>query len=116
MPEPDFHWNQNDTSSSIDDTLLDDDGVAVDIQNATVKFQMRAISSLVAKINAAATNLQVGNGSDGSKGDVRYSPGAADTNTAGLFIAKWQVTFSGGAVQTFPNDRFLYVAISQDIG
>lgn len=116
MPDPDFVLRQNDTASQIAATLTDDDGNAVSIQSATVRFNMKPIAGGPSKVAAAATNAQVGDGTDGSKGHVLYQWLAANTDTAGLYVAEWQVTFAGSAIQTFPNDRNLLVRITPEIG
>jgi hypothetical protein len=46
---------------------------------------------------------------------VEYSWQAGDTATAGLFEAEFRVTYAGGRIETFPNDGFIAVRISEDI-
>lgn len=75
--------------------------VAVDLEGATVKFHMRDSSGTVV-VDAAATVLQVGDGSDGSKGKVKYEWAAGDTDTAGVYDLEWEVSFSDGTIRTFP--------------
>ncbi|MCZ7536283.1 MAG: hypothetical protein M5T61_10385 [Acidimicrobiia bacterium] len=65
-----------------------------------------------AKVDAAAVNEQNGDGSDGSKGDVSYAWVAGNTDTAGLFLGSWVVTFAGGAVQTYPNGGYVLIRIT----
>ncbi len=92
----------NDTAPSAEATLkAGKPKVAVDIQGATVKFHMTDAANEL-KVNAAANNDQVGDGSDGSKGDVSYDWDPADTDTEGKNKAHWEVTYSDGTVQTFP--------------
>lgn len=107
-----FVLRQNDTASPITATLMDDTGDPVDLAGATVKFRMIPIGGGDPKVDAAAANDQNGNGSDGSKGDVSYAWSAADTDTDGLFLGSWVVTFTGGAVQTFPNGGYVLVRIT----
>ncbi len=95
-----------DTAPSAEGTLKG--GVpeaAVDIQSATIAFHMTDSANQL-KINAAANNDQVGDGSDGSKGKVSYDWVAADVDTGGRFIAEWEVTYSDGTIQTFPTPGF----------
>jgi hypothetical protein len=49
------------------------------------------------------------------EGRVRYDWQAADTDTAGRYYGEIQVTFSGGAVETFPNKSFFEVLIGKDL-
>jgi hypothetical protein len=111
MPEPDFFLTQNDTSSAIARTLEDENGVAIDLTGATVKFLLRPINGTTNKINAAATIVGAA-----TLGNVSYAWTGTDTSTAGLFVGQWQVTYSNGKVQTFPNGAFDLVLISPDLG
>lgn len=107
-----FLLRQNDTASAITSTLTDEDGNPVDLAGATVKFRMIPVGGGTAKVDAAAVNDQNGDGSDGSKGDVSYAWLAADTDTAGLFLGSWVVTFAGGAVQTYPNGGYVLIRVT----
>lgn len=112
MPNDEFLLRQNDTASAITVTLTDEDGNPVDIAGATVTFRMTPVGGGTAKVDAAAVNDQNGDGSDGSKGDVSYAWLAADTDTAGLFLGSWVVTFAGGAVQTYPNGGYVLIRVT----
>lgn len=115
MPDADFFIAQGDTASSLSDTLKDASGNAVDLQSATVTVTITPIGGGTAIVNAAAaSNDQVGDGSDGSKGDVSYAWQSGDTDTAGYYLARWTVTFQDGSIQSYPNDGFLLIAISED--
>ena len=112
MPEPDFLIKSGDTASAVYATLENSGGTAVDIQGASVTFKMRPIGGGTLTVAAAATNAQVGAGTvDGSRGDVIYGWAAGNTGTAGLYLAEWEVTFSSGTVQTFPNDGYSLILI-----
>lgn len=106
-----------DTAPVVNATLTDSSGAAVDLSGATVKFIMATSStprSVV--VDAAATLVQVGDGSDNSRGKVRYDWLAADTATAGSYVAEFEVTFSDLKVQTFPTQGFVDVTIVDDLG
>lgn len=109
----DFTVRKDDTASPITATLTDEDGNAIDIQGASVRFKMFTERG-VTKVDALATNSQVGNGSDGSKGKVTYGWAAGDTDTAGTYLAEWKVTFSNSKVQSFPNEDFLTIAVTSE--
>lgn len=111
MPEPDFFWKQNDTTTAITRTLENAVGAADDLTGATIKFLMRPINGTTPKINAAATTV-----GSATLGNVSYTPTGTDTNTAGLYIAEWQVTYAGGAVQSFPNGGYDLILISPELG
>jgi hypothetical protein len=118
MPSPDFSIKVGDTASRLQATLEDSTGAAVSIQSATVLLKLGAISVAgTALLSGTVTNDQVGDGSDGSKGKVHYSWGTADTTNLGpgWFTGEWEVTYSSGTVQTFPNDGYFLVAITNDL-
>ena len=50
-----------------------------------------------------------------SNGAVSYTFSASDTNTAGLFQGEFQVTFSSGAIETFPNAEYISINILDDL-
>lgn len=116
----DFYLNAGDTASPIFETLEDETGVAVDIQGATVKITVTPIHGGTPTINdKAALNLQIGDGSDGSLGQVSYGEGAApyaggETSTAGDYLYTWKITYAGGQIQTFPNDGYRLLTITPD--
>lgn len=104
-----FYIKQNDTSPAMLATLQDASGTAVNLTAATVRFHMRAIGATQTKVNAAATIT------DAPNGIVRYNWSASDTNTVGQFQAEFQVTYADGKIETFPNDSYLPVEITDDI-
>lgn len=113
MATADFTLRQDDTASPLTDTLEDATGAAVSIQGATVKLTMVPVTGGTAVLNAvAATNAQVGDGSNGTKGHVSYAWQAADTHTPGYFLASWTVTFVDNTIQTFPNDGYILIHIT----
>ncbi len=115
MPEADFFIKQGDLVPHLAETLEDDTFAAVDLTSANVRFKMRKIDATSLITNASANILQVGDGSDGSKGDVSYTWSAGDTDEAGLYQGEWEVTFTGGAVETFPNAGFTLIRITPEL-
>jgi phage baseplate assembly protein gpV len=106
---PDFYLTANDTSPAIAYQLLDGNGAAVSLTGAAVEFHMWGPGAAAAKINAAATIT------DAALGKVSYTFTAPNTDTPGDYLARWQVTFSGGAIQSFPNGDLLKVRVKDDI-
>jgi hypothetical protein len=104
----DVTLKRNDTRPLLDFQLRDARG-PVDLTGATVMFQMRAVGGTQAKIERACEVL------DAASGKVRYAWQASDTDTAGTWLAEFEVTFSDGAQATFPNDRHLTVQIIEDL-
>jgi hypothetical protein len=109
----DFVLKKGDLLPIIIRTLKDAAGAAVDLTGTTCKFIMRRVGAATAKVNAAAVvdANQVAN-----KGKVSYTWVAADVDTAGVYEAEWQVTFSGAKPETFPNDGYLVIKIADELG
>lgn len=104
-----FFIKQNDTRPIISATLIDGDGSNVNLDGATVKFIMRKVGATSATTDASATIA------DATKGKVTYSWSASDTATVGSYEGEFEVTFAGGGVQTFPNNRYIDIEITDDI-
>lgn len=111
MPEEKFYIKQNDTSSDIQRDLKDAFGAPAPITGATVKFSMRVKPSGTVKVNGAAGSVV-----DAALGRVKYDFSASDTDTADTYEAEFEVTYSNGDIQSFPNDGHFDVVIIDDIG
>lgn len=89
-------------------------GAAKDIENATLRFHMfKTDGSLV--IDAAASNDQTGDGSDGTKGNWSYTPAASEVDESGDFDAEVEVTYADGTIETFPERGYNRVTIGDDL-
>lgn len=103
-----FYLKRGDRRPVIQATLKDSVG-AIDLTTAVgVAFQMSHPGGAV-KVNAAATIVTA------ASGIVRYSWGATDTDTAGVFDAEWEIDWGAGLTQTVPSDGFDRVVISDDL-
>jgi hypothetical protein len=94
------HVKQNDTKPFVKAVLSEVTGSppqasAVNLTGATVKFIMRLSGSSTAKVATTATI------STAASGIVRYEWVAADTDTLGNYIGEFEVTDSGGNIETF---------------
>lgn len=104
-----FYIKQNDTSPNLDATLKDGSDNAISLIGASVRFHMRAIGASTSKVDAGATVL------DADAGTVRYVWSTGDTDTIGSFEAEFEVTYADNSVETFPNNKFFAVEITDDI-
>lgn len=98
-----FYIKRHDTSPSVEAVLTGKDG-PVNLTGATVYFYMSNIISAQATI------------ADATAGVVRYDWQTGDTTKLGYHLAEWEVIYSDGKKETFPNDGYSTVKISADLG
>lgn len=108
---PDAYWSQGDTAPAIAEQLFDGTGAPVVLTGATVRFQgiYSDAASIAQAIDQAATIT------DATTGKVSYTPVAADTDTIGDLLVQWKVTFSGGAIERFPNWGYQKVRVMDSV-
>lgn len=104
-----FYIKQNDTRPIMSATLIDGNGATVNLDGATVVFKMRAVGGSVAKIDSSASIAEA------TKGKVTYTFTASDTNTVGEYEGEFEVTFAGGGIQTYPNNKYIEIEVVDDI-
>ncbi len=103
-----FYIKRNDTSPIFRGILKDGDDNVVDVTGAAIRFHMFDQAG-VSKVDAAAVI------NSGTAGDVQYEWSVGDTDTAGFYDAEFEVTYSGGRIETFPNNSFERVHIGKDL-
>lgn len=103
-----FYISQGATAPAITATLVDQYGNVANLTGASVRFVMtnafygNAVNTAATIVNATA-------------GQVSYSWGSSDTTNPGLFSCQWQVTFSSGAQETYPQGYYNQVSISPNL-
>jgi hypothetical protein len=95
--KPPVYWAKGDTAPAVQEQLKDGNGDPVNLAGAAVRFRAYAPGAASAEVDAVATIT------DAALGKVSYTPVAADTDTIGAYQVTWKVTFSGGAIEKFPN-------------
>jgi len=110
MAAPVFFIKQNDTTPALEAFLQDGRGRAVSLTGATVVFHMRLASDLSAKITDGTTSVV-----KATKGQVKFDFSASNTDTPGIYQGEFQVTFSNGDIETFPNDDYIKVIMVDDV-
>ena len=99
-----FKIKQNDTSDDLGGTagltLKDGDNNAVDITGASVVFSMRKKRGTPPKVVEQSATVV-----DAANGKVKYSWSVGDTDTPGEYTGEFEVTYGGGGIQTFPNNK-----------
>lgn len=106
----DFKIKQGDTRPSLKAQLLDENRQPRDLQSVdTVKFHMKDVDTqeLVVEDNGTVLNAE--------EGRVVYEWSDGDTETLGRHEAEFEITYSGGETETFPNSDNIEVYITEDL-
>lgn len=107
---PDFQIKAGDLRPTLDATLTDDAGTALDLTSASsCRFVMRSVAGGTPKVAAAASIVTP------ASGIVRYAWTGTDTDTPGDYFAEFEVTYAGPKTETHPNDGHLLVRITEDL-
>ena len=105
-----FYIKQNDTKPVIRAKLLDSAGNVVNVTGAAVVFSMRVRPGGTTKVDKQSCTINTA-----VLGDVQYSFSAANTNTADRYEGEFQVTYSDSNVQTFPNNTYIDITVTDDV-
>lgn len=110
----DFFIKQNDRLPEIESILLDGNGDVVAIPDGvTVRFIMLSFDDDPGDtplVDAEATVV------DGDAGHVKYQWQDGDTDEAGVYRAEWELQYSGVRLGTWPNNRYMKIKITADLG
>lgn len=106
----DFYLKQSDTSPPILATLKDAAGVAVDLSGTTVRFIMTNKATAVKVVDAPAEITDAGTG------QVRYRWVSPETDVPAAYKAEFEVHWTDGTYETFPNSTYITVKIVPDLG
>jgi len=103
-----FSIKQNDTSPSLQAILKDASQTPIDLTGATVMFHMKSVGGTL-KIDAEMTIT------DSDNGVVQYDWVSGDTSTVGAYYVEFEVTYSDGGIETFPNTGSLPLVITREL-
>lgn len=103
-----FRIKQNDTSPSLQATLKDAAGSVVDISGSSVRFHMKSVDGTL-KVDEPMTIVS------GVGGIVQYDWASGDTDTVGSYYVEFEVTYSDGSVETFPNNGNESVTVTKEL-
>lgn len=114
----DFALKRNDTSPALKYQLQNEAGDAVDISGFNeVKFFMREEGKDTNKVDDdTAGDVSV---IDSTNGKVKYAWNSTDgdTDTEARYEAEFEVEYSDGEIETFPNGRnYIVILIGDDLG
>ena len=99
---------QNDTKPDIQVTVNDDQGTAIDVSNATIKFFMNDLTG---------TNKVDGTGAivTAASGIIKYVWVTSDLDTVGVYNAEFQITFIDGSILTAPSSGYITIVVGDDL-
>lgn len=104
-----FYIKQDDTQPPLE-VICRRGGVSpgFDPVNDSVTFSMRDPNTGTVKVNAAAAVIV-------DEETLRYTMSVADTDTPGNYDGEFEVTYSGGEVETYPNAEYITVRVVEGI-
>lgn len=91
---------QGDTGPPLTATLKNPDGTVANLNGATVKLNIKARRGGTVLVNHGTVTV-----TDATNGRVSYAWQVADTANPGSFYVEWEVTYAGGVITTYPNDK-----------
>lgn len=105
-----FYIKQNDTAPSIEAALKDSNGRVKSMANAsTVVFHMSDENGNILVENGLGTIVNA------TKGVVAYEWQAGDTSNTGIHSAEFQIEYTNGQIETFPNTGYIKVIIKDEL-
>jgi hypothetical protein len=104
----DYTIKAGDAGAAIGAVLADASG-PVDLSGASVRFVMADAQTGAVKVAAAATIT------DAAAGAVSHTWAAADLDTAGSYLAEFEVTFGSGEIATFPSAGWITIEVVDDL-
>lgn len=99
---------EGDTAPNPTSTLTDGSGNPVNLTGASVTARLEKLNETIVFERTAVIDNAVG-------GIVHYAWQAGDTANPGAYRLEWQVTFSGGAVETFPQRYYLEIIVKENL-
>jgi hypothetical protein len=96
-----FHIKEDDDAPTISTTLKDSAGTVINLTGATVTIRAKRIGSTTRVIDGKSVTVSSATG-----GVVQYQLDTTETATHGVYRLEWDVTYSGGRVETFPNEGY----------
>lgn len=101
-----FYIKRGDTSPAIMYELPKDMNLAF----AEVKIKMRNRRTKEMKIDRSAASI-----ANTTPAIVYYDWTEADTDTAGIYDAEFEITYVDNTVETVPNNEYIVVVITEDL-
>ena len=106
----DFTIKQHDQLPELVATLTDALSDVVNVTGATVRFIMTNKATTIKVLDVPATVV------DAPAGIVKYTWQDGDTDVAATYNAEFEVKFSDGRVESFPNSKYIAIKVFADLG
>lgn len=103
-----FRIKQNDTSPALRAILKDAKKKPVNLIGSTVRFHMKAESGRIIVNDLAELT-------DDENGVVTYFWKEGDTDTQGICLGEFEVTYEDGTIETFPNNNYIKIGIVAEL-
>ena len=108
----DFYIKQNDLLPTLEAILQDIKGNPVDLGPASgIVFHLREENGSTLKIKDGVVVVDA----NPATGKVTYSWINTDTDTNGIFLGEFEVTWAGAKKQTFPSRGYISVKVIDDL-
>jgi hypothetical protein len=105
-----FYIKQNDTAPTIEAALTDSNGRAKSMATAAnVRFHMKSEKGDILIEDGVCFVVNT------TKGIVAYEWQAGDTSNTGIHSAEFEIEYSNGQVETFPNTGYIKVIIKDEL-
>lgn len=104
-----FVIKQYDTSPSLKTTLVDSDGLPINLTGASADFIMKDFNNGIVLNTPMDIVTPLG-------GVIQYDWAVGDTDVPGTYYIEFKVTYNNGAVETFPNNSNATIVVYPSLG
>ncbi len=105
----DFDIKQGDNFPRLIANLRQSNGTIINLVDSNVLFKMKSIENGALILNTAANVINP------SLGTVQYEWTSNDTSIGGEFKGEFEITFSGGEIQSVPTVGYISIKIHDDL-
>lgn len=105
-----FHIKEDDESPTLQTTLKNSAGTAVNLTGSSIVMNMKRVGATSRTINGQAVTQD-----DAANGVISYQFSDTETAVHGVYRAEFVVTYSGGRQETFPNEGYTIIQIGKGL-
>lgn len=104
-----YYVKEDDTEPTLEATLKRPNGDAVDLTGASVDIRITEARGGSNVVNNSASVF------DAANGVVQYSLQSGDTEENGRYRVEFEVEYSGGGVETYPNKGYHTLLVGRNM-